>query len=152
MCQFILDLFFIQWKCSSSLSSSLMRTCRKACFMSPHCATGKNLFLTSTLQSRFCNAGPVSKHSFNKGLEQFDLAEALYTILIFVLSAFLVITGLCGIYYSLPFGCLLPFRWFLLRVALLWCYRIVQISRGPSSVFPRDSFSVIGFQLYYCLE
>ena len=38
--------FFIQWKLSASLSSSVMRTCRKACFMSPHSATGKeNSFL-----------------------------------------------------------------------------------------------------------
>ena len=81
-----------------------MRTCRKACFMSPHSAIGKNLFHTRTLRSRFCNAGPVSKHLFNEGLEQFDLAKASYTIRIFVLSAFSVITGLCGIKYSLPFG------------------------------------------------
>ena len=65
--------------------------------MSPRSATQKNLFLTSTLQNRFCNAGPVSKHSFNKGMEQFDLAEASYTILIIALSAFSLITSLCGI-------------------------------------------------------
>ena len=81
-----------------------MRTCSKACFMSPHSATGKILFLTSTLQSRFCNVGPVSKHSFNEGLEQFDLAEASYTVCIFVLSPFSLPTDFCGIKYSLPFG------------------------------------------------
>ena len=88
---------FIQWNRNASLSSSLMRTCRKACFMSPQSDTEKNLFLTSTLQNRFCNAGPVSKHLFNEGLGKFDLAEASYTILTFVLSAFSLITCLCGI-------------------------------------------------------
>ena len=74
------SLSFIQWKRSASLSSSLMCTFRKGCSMSPYSATGKNLFLASTLQRGFCNAGPVSKHSFNEGLEQFDSAEALFSL------------------------------------------------------------------------
>ena len=86
------SLSFIQLKRGASLSSFLMCTCRLVCFMSPHSATGKNMFLTSTLHSRFCNVGPVSKHLFTEVLEQFDLAEASYTIRIFVLSAFSLIT------------------------------------------------------------
>ena len=65
--------------------------------MPPHSSTENNWFLKTTLRSRFCNAGPVSKHSFNEGLEQFDLTEASETICIFVLFAFTLISGLCRI-------------------------------------------------------
>ena len=65
--------------------------------MSPHSATGKNLLLATTLHSRFCNAAPVSKHSFNEGMEQLDLAEASYTFHTFVLSKSSLITGFSGI-------------------------------------------------------
>ena len=127
-----------------------MRTSRKACFMSPHSATGKNLLLTSTLHSRFCNAVPVSKHSLNEGIEQIDLAEASCTIRIFVLSVFyLVYVKYDSLYHLLGF---FLFDDSFCELIFVWCFHTVQIYRGPSSVFQRDSSNVIGFQLYSCLD
>ena len=90
------SLFLIQWNRKTSLSSALMRTCRKACLMSAVKAIGLRRLRTSTFHNRFCRGGPVSKHSFNDGLSSLGLADASKTILSFVVVAVSLFTGLCG--------------------------------------------------------
>ena len=59
---------FTQWSCSASLSSSLIRTCKNACSMSPVTATGWKRPRTSIFQSWFCNGGLAWRHSLSKGV------------------------------------------------------------------------------------
>ena len=87
---------FSQWNLIASLSNSRIRTCKKACFKSPAKATGWNRLRTRTLQSWFCNGGPVSKHSLRDGDLWFGRAEASQTIRIFELCASSRVTALCG--------------------------------------------------------
>ena len=61
------SLSLIQWNRSASRSASQICTSKKACLMSPPKAAGLRQFQTSTLQSKLCRGGPVSKESFNEG-------------------------------------------------------------------------------------
>ena len=77
---------------------SLILICRKACFKSPVIGTSFKRHRISTFQSVFCNAGPISKHSFIKGLAFVGLADAPYTIRSLVVPVNCFTTGLCGIW------------------------------------------------------
>ena len=95
--------FSTQWNIKDSLSFSLIRIWRKAFSVLAHKITGLNLVLIKMFHNLFWRDGPFSRQSLREYPDS-DLAEASYTTLIFVDSAFCLITGLCGRKYSFGFS------------------------------------------------
>ena len=132
--------FSIQWNFKDSLSFSLIRIWRKAFSMSAHKITSLNVVLIRMSHNLFWRDGPFSRQSLREYPDR-DLAEASYTALNFVDSAFCLITGLCGrknsfgfsLWFSETFSITLFTNWSLIT----WSYAL-DISVFCSSRFKRD--------------
>ena len=88
-------MFIEKKKLNTSLSDSRILICREAFSLSRRNRMGLKHDLARIFHTKFCNGGPVFSHSFKDAESLFGLAEALYTILILVVSADSRITGLC---------------------------------------------------------
>ena len=120
-----------QWKRNTSLSHSWMCICKKAFSIFPQRNIGLNLNLVRISQIKFCNGGPVSRHSFNDTyflLRQYKLlstfvvrAASLTTALLFVLLlSLLLCCSCCFSHYC--FVCHIKFVILALRFLIYFFY------------------------------
>ena len=82
---------------NASLSSGFIPICRNAFCISPSNKCGVILALTMMSHMFGCNTGPLYMQSLMLLVVGVDYALASNTILTFVVVAFSLITGLCGI-------------------------------------------------------